>query len=194
MVNDIGRRNLQTDYYTFYMIITCFLIILSVTACGSSVYLIIENYKDAPDIDVQKALSYFSAITLGLIAFVLGLYYIFYISNTIWHSDIVATDLTRMITEPIDQNSFTSNLANFAAEKTGQDPRYLKTAINHNMMIFGDSNLNDSLQDEYGINQDQLRSNVRGYYYNINQHKKEEAYNNRQQQQQTYNNPVFSYN
>lgn len=183
MANDIGRKNLQTDYYTFYMVITSFLIILSVTACGSSIYLIVENYKDAPDTDIQKALSYFSAITLGLIAFVLGLYYIFYISNTIWHSDIVATDLTRMIAEPVDQDSFTSNLANFAANKTGQDPRYLKTAINHNMMIFGDSNLNNRLQDEWGVNQDQLRSNVRGYYHNINQTKKE-----------AYNNPVFSYN
>jgi hypothetical protein len=168
MVNDIGRKNLQTNYYTFYMIITCFLIILSITACATSIYLIVENYKDAPDTDIQKALSYFSAITLGLIAFVLGLYYIFYISNSIWHSDVVATDLTRISSEPIDEYSFKNNLSNFVADKTGQNKNDVFNNLNNNMSFISDRFNKNINRETTGQPQYQTRT--------------------------SYNNPAFSYN
>lgn len=164
MAYDIGRRNLQTDYYTFYMIITCFLIILSVTACGSSVYLIIENYKDTPDADVQKALSYFSAITLGLIALALGLYYILFLRLDIYHSDVVATDLTRITTEPVDEFSFKTNLANFVANKTGQSRNRIFAGLNDNMTLLNDK-FYDSLKGR-GINPYDFNSSVNDYYTN----------------------------
>ncbi len=161
---DIGRRSLQTNYYTFYMVITWFLIILSVTACATSIYLIVENYKDAPDTDVQKALSYFSAITLGLIALALGLYYIYYISNSIYHSDIVATDLTRITTEPVDEFSFKNNLANFVANKTGQSKNRIFAGLNDNMTLLNDK-FYDSLKGR-GINPNDFNSSVNDYYSN----------------------------
>lgn len=134
--DDIGRRNIRTNYYTLFMFLTIFLIIAAATALGCGIYLATQIYNTHPGKDEeldQKSLIVFMTSLFFAMTVLLSFYYAYYIGRDLKHADILVTDMTRLTTAPLSDASFKANMTNLIANRLGDESKENKTRIFNNL-------------------------------------------------------------
>ena len=134
--DDIGRKNIRTNYYTLFMFLTIVLILAAAAALGCGIYLTVKIYLRFPNKNEeleQKYLAIFISCLLFIIVLMFSWYYAYYIGRDLNHADILVTDMTRLTTSPLSDASFKANMTNLIANRLGDESEGKKTQIFNNL-------------------------------------------------------------
>jgi gas vesicle protein len=126
---EIGRKNLKTNYFTWFNIITWFLISLAIISIGMCIWLTVEIYNNGNRTETERYVSITITTIFTFFAIMLIVYYKIFIGKDLYHADIVSTDMARLGTQSVSNTSLKANITNMIANKIGTNDDKVKTDI-----------------------------------------------------------------
>lgn len=117
---EIADTSLRLRYSLTFKILSSIFIILLIALLGMIIYLNYKIWNGGASDNIEKWIAISTAISLGLVIILMGVYYFYFVSPELETADRIATDILRISTGDITKTSLRSNLTSLVARRTGK--------------------------------------------------------------------------